>query len=86
MSDAPLLDTHAWIWSVQGDPRLGRHIIQKLDDLPADDRPAVSDMSLWEVGMTRLGFLVDSSASSTQPLPRRWTNCGNTIHTTTPIG
>ena len=49
MSEAPLLDTHAWVWWVQGDARLGRHIIQKLDDLPADDRPAISDISLWEV-------------------------------------
>ena len=49
MSEAPLLDTHAWIWWVQGDARLGRHIVQKLDELPTDDRPAISDISLWEV-------------------------------------
>lgn len=49
MSDAPLLDTHAWVWWVQGDARLGRHIVQKLDELAADDRPAISDISLWEV-------------------------------------
>ena len=49
MSDAPLLDTHAWVWWVQGDARLGRHIVNKLDELPADDRPAISDISLWEV-------------------------------------
>lgn len=49
MSNAPLLDTHAWVWWVQGDARLGRHIVRKLDELPADDRPAISDISLWEV-------------------------------------
>lgn len=49
MSDAPLLDTHAWVWWVQGDARLGRHIVEKLDRLPADDRPSISDISLWEV-------------------------------------
>lgn len=49
MSEAPLLDTHAWVWWVQGDARLGRHVIEKLDRLPADDRPAISDISLWEV-------------------------------------
>jgi PIN domain nuclease of toxin-antitoxin system len=49
VTDAPLLDTHAWVWWVQGDARLGRHIIRKLDELPADDRPAISDISLWEV-------------------------------------
>lgn len=49
MSEAPLLDTHAWVWWVQGDARLGRHIVEKLDQLPADDRPAISDISLWEV-------------------------------------
>ena len=49
MSEAPLLDTHAWVWWVQGDARLGRHMLKKLDELPADDRPAISDISLWEV-------------------------------------
>ena len=49
MSEAPLLDTHAWVWWVQGDARLGRHIVRRLDELPADDRPAICDSSLWEV-------------------------------------
>lgn len=58
MSEAPLLDTHAWVWWVQGDARLGRHIIQQLDELPADDRPAISDISLWEVAtLASLGRL-----------------------------
>lgn len=58
MSEAPLLDTHAWVWWLQGDARLGRHLVQKLDDLPADDRPAISDISLWEVAtLASLGRL-----------------------------
>ena len=48
---APLLDTHAWIWWVQADPRLDRRTVEALDALPADDRPSVCDISLWEVAM-----------------------------------
>ncbi len=58
MSRAPLLDTHAWIWWVHGDTRLGRPALQRLDKLPASDRPAISDISLWEVAtLVRLGRL-----------------------------
>ena len=45
----PLLDTHAWIWWVQGDTRLGRSTLDALDALPTDSRPCLSDISLWEV-------------------------------------
>jgi PIN domain nuclease of toxin-antitoxin system len=48
---APILDTHAWIWWVQADPRLDRRTVEALDALPPDDRPAVCDISLWEVAM-----------------------------------
>jgi PIN domain nuclease of toxin-antitoxin system len=48
---APLLDTHAWIWWIQADDRLGRRTVSELDDLPADARPFLSDISLWEVAM-----------------------------------
>ena len=44
-----LLDTHAWIWWVQGDVRLGRSTLEALDALPADARPCLADISLWEV-------------------------------------
>ena len=58
MSDAPLLDTHAWVWWVHGDARLGRHVIRRLDELPPDDRPTISDISLWEVAtLVSLGRL-----------------------------
>ena len=49
MTVAPLLDTHAWIWWLHGDPRLGRPALRKLDQFPQNLRPAISDISLWEV-------------------------------------
>jgi len=48
---APLLDTHAWIWWVDRDARLGRAVTDVLDRLPRDERPYLSDISLWEVAM-----------------------------------
>lgn len=48
---APLLDTHAWIWWVDQDVRLGRPTLAALDALPADTRPVLCDISLWEVAM-----------------------------------
>ena len=45
---APVLDTHAWIWWIDQDPRLGRHELDALDRLPVDDRPCVCAISLWE--------------------------------------
>ena len=58
MSLVPLLDTHAWIWWLHGDTRLGRQALKKLDQLPGDSRPAISDISLWEVAtLVSLGRL-----------------------------
>ena len=51
MTTAPLLDTHAWIWWLHGDRRLGHHTLKKLDQLPRDVRPTISAISLWEVAM-----------------------------------
>ena len=51
MNDAPLLDTHAWVWWIRRDPRLDGTVIERLDALRADDRPLVADISLWEVAM-----------------------------------
>jgi PIN domain nuclease of toxin-antitoxin system len=62
MTPAPVLDTHAWIWWVDHDPRLGRAALDALDALPADARPYVCDISLWEAAMLvergRLSFNV----------------------------
>jgi PIN domain nuclease of toxin-antitoxin system len=46
---APLLDTHAWIWWVDQDRRLGAKAIAALDHLPRDQRPWLCDISLWEI-------------------------------------
>lgn len=51
MTPAPLLDTHAWIWWIRRDIRLGQAAIDELDALPPDGRPYLSDISLWEVAM-----------------------------------
>ena len=51
MSDGPILDTHAWIWWINQDARLGRSVIERLDTLPVGRRPRVCDISLWEVAM-----------------------------------
>jgi PIN domain nuclease of toxin-antitoxin system len=47
----PLLDTHAWIWWIEGDRRLQRRVRDTLDRLPLDARPYLSAISLWEVAM-----------------------------------
>lgn len=48
MNPPPLLDTHIWIWWMLGDPGLSRAERDALDALPADARPVISDISLWE--------------------------------------
>ena len=55
---APLLDTHAWIWYA-GDPsRLARAELDALDGFDFEDRPLVSDFSLWEIAtLVSLGRL-----------------------------
>ncbi|MGE3840459.1 MAG: type II toxin-antitoxin system VapC family toxin [Vicinamibacterales bacterium] len=58
MTTPPLLDTHAWIWWIHEDTRLGRRTIEALDQFPADQRPAIADISLWEVAtLVELGRL-----------------------------
>jgi len=47
----PLLDTHAWIWWIDQDVRLGAKTIAVLDSLSRDQRPFLCDISLWEVAM-----------------------------------
>ena len=48
---SPLLDTHAWIWWIEDDRRLPRRVRATLDQLPRDERPYLSAISLWEVAM-----------------------------------
>lgn len=49
MTAAPVLDTHAWVWWIDRNRRLETAIVEALDGLPADDRPFLSGISLWEV-------------------------------------
>jgi len=46
---SPLLDTHAWIWWLQGNESLSLKERSTLDDLPRDLRPCIADISLWEI-------------------------------------
>ena len=48
MNSVPVLDTHVWVWWMLGDPGLSRNERDALDSLPADSRPIISDISLWE--------------------------------------
>ncbi len=43
---SPLLDTHAWIWWLEGDERLGPRERSALDGLPEAERPFLSGISL----------------------------------------
>lgn len=55
---APLLDTHAWIWWVDGHRRLDAKILKRLDSLADDNRPCLSGISLWEAAtLSALGRL-----------------------------
>lgn len=47
----PLLDTHAWVWWICGDPRLTARERNALDNLPPSERPVLAEISLWEVAM-----------------------------------
>jgi len=51
MSEPPLLDTHAWIWWLHGNARLGPSALKRLALFPRDLRPAISAISLWEVAL-----------------------------------
>lgn len=44
-----LLDTHAWIWAVEGDARIGRRTRQLLTRAHADGSLRVSPASLFEI-------------------------------------
>ena len=54
MDPALLLDTHAWDWWLRGPAggsQLSTHEAAALDELPSAQRPALCDISLWEVAM-----------------------------------
>ena len=47
----PLLDTHIWLWWTGGERHLSKREMASLDELPAEQRPFISDISLWEVAI-----------------------------------
>lgn len=49
--EAPLLDTHIWLWWLFGDPRLSRRESEALDALPPENRPWLCDISIWELAL-----------------------------------
>jgi PIN domain nuclease of toxin-antitoxin system len=70
----PLLDTHAWVGWMLGSSDLTTAERDALDRLPADRRPYLSAISLWEVAMLvdlkRLSLdvpLVDWLSSAAHP-------------------
>jgi PIN domain nuclease of toxin-antitoxin system len=48
---APLLDTHAWLWWIDGSGRLSERVRAALDEYPEEDRPSLAAISLWEMAM-----------------------------------
>lgn len=54
----PLLDTHIWIWYAGDQSKLDRVELDALDGFDFDDRPLLSDFSLWEIAtLVNLGRL-----------------------------
>lgn len=49
MGDAPILDTHAWVWWTGRTERLRPEEVTALDALAPDERPYLCDISLWEI-------------------------------------
>jgi PIN domain nuclease of toxin-antitoxin system len=52
MGDSLLLDTHVWLWYVQGNPQqLQDKTIHQLNQAGEEGRLGLSAMSIWEVAM-----------------------------------
>ncbi len=59
-----VVDTHALVWLVSSDPRLGRRARALLDASLASDTLSVSAMSFWEVAMLTSRGRVDLGSSA----------------------
>ena len=46
-----LLDTHMFLWMVEGHPRLGAETAKTLNHAAREERIAVSAITLWEIGV-----------------------------------
>jgi len=52
MPEQPLvLDTHVWIWTINGDQTIKTSVRQKIQSALKRSRVLVSAISVWEVGM-----------------------------------
>ncbi len=51
MAGAPLIDTHIWIWWLEGSNDLRRSHREALDALSESERPKLSVISFWEVSL-----------------------------------
>jgi PIN domain nuclease of toxin-antitoxin system len=53
MNESPLLllDTHIWLWFVEGDRRLSRRARQAVDRAAEAGKLRLSVLSVWEIGM-----------------------------------
>jgi PIN domain nuclease of toxin-antitoxin system len=59
-----VLDTHAWIWFINADPRLGPRAKKSIERAIATDGAAIAAISLWEVAM----LVARGRLSLTQPV------------------
>ena len=46
-----LLDTHVLVWLVEGNPRLGKKALEKIDGSLASASLSVATISFWEIAM-----------------------------------
>lgn len=46
-----LLDTHVWLWVMEGNPELSKSFCQALEHLEALEHIYISAISIWEIGM-----------------------------------
>ncbi|WP_215884319.1 type II toxin-antitoxin system VapC family toxin [Acidithiobacillus sulfurivorans] len=52
MSDALILDTHAWVWYAEGSKgQLPSAVLAAIDQARLGNRLHVSSISVWEIGM-----------------------------------
>ena len=47
--DPVILDTHIWVWLMDGDPRLPDEVVPLLESASGENRMLVSSVSIWEV-------------------------------------
>ena len=70
-----VLDTHAWVWWVSGDPRLSTAAHDAITRATSESRLYISAISAWEVallvarGRLRLTIDVNDWIAHTQALP-----------------